>query len=78
MLVTALPEDVQNYLEMADEKNLLAIYSAIGSESERTETIYTDELKDKLDRRYLGYKNGKTELVSSAESKDRIKNLFNK
>ena len=71
-------QQLQNYLEVADDKKVKAIYTMMEDEIKEVNSAYSDELKAELDKRYASYKSGKTRMVSAAESKKRINKILNK
>jgi hypothetical protein len=62
---------------MADDKKIKAIYTIVEKDIEENDFEYPKELKNELDKRYSEYKNGKTEMVTSLESKKRIEKIIN-
>ncbi|MDR3695408.1 hypothetical protein [Mucilaginibacter sp.] len=68
-------------IDRAKDKELSALKEFIGhlglkyQIEENEGLLYTDELKNELDRRYAEYQQGK-EMVSAEESRKRIKNLL--
>lgn len=78
MSTAAIRQKLQNYLEIADDKKVKAIYIMVENEIKESAIEYSDELKMELDSRYASFKNGSSQLVSSAESKRRINKLLTK
>ncbi|HWZ03941.1 MAG TPA: hypothetical protein VNX40_10065 [Mucilaginibacter sp.] len=68
-------------IEIDKDKDLSALKEFIGhlglkyQIEENEGLLYTDELKNELDRRYAEYQQGK-EMVSAEESQKRIQNLL--
>ena len=71
-------QQLQNYLEIADEKKVKAIYVMMESEIKDANIEYSDELKKSLDKQYASYKNGTARMVSAADSKKRINKILGK
>ena len=69
---------LQNYLEIADEKKVKAIYIMMESEIKEANIEYSDELKNSLDEQYASYKNGTAKMISADDSKKRIGKILGK
>ena len=67
---------LQNYLEVADDKKVKALYIMMEEDIKESNVEYSDELKAELDNRYASYKSGKVKMVTAAESKRRINNIL--
>ncbi|MBD0286353.1 MAG: hypothetical protein ICV79_13150 [Flavisolibacter sp.] len=52
-------EHLHRFIEMAEEKKIIAIYTLFEDEIEQDEWEYADEFKAELDRRYDYYKMAK-------------------
>ena len=76
MDTSALRQQLHNYLEVADDKKIKAIYTIIEKDIQENEFEYSDKLKDDLDTRYSEYKNGTAEMVTETESKKRIEKIL--
>ena len=76
MTTAAIRQKLHNYLEVADDKKVKAIYAIIEQEIEESAVDYTDTFKKELDSRYADYKNGKTKTLTPAQSKRRIEKLI--
>ncbi|MCC6286431.1 MAG: hypothetical protein IT249_00965 [Chitinophagaceae bacterium] len=66
-----IKKELHNYLEIADDKKLKAIYVMVKDEIKGTTVVYTDELKTELDRRVEYYLNG-GKMVSPKEMNKRL------
>lgn len=77
MSTAAIRQKLHNYLEIADDKKIKAIYTMMENEIEENELVYTTELKDELDKRYDDYKSGKAKMITAEESKKRIQKILN-
>lgn len=71
-------QQIQNYLEIADEKKVKAIYVMMESEIKDANIEYSDELKKSLDKQYASYKDGTTKMITAADSKKRINKILGK
>lgn len=76
MDTSTIRQHLHNYLEVADDKKIKAIYTIIEKEIKENDFEYSDELKAELDKRYTEYKNSSTEMTSASESKKRIAKLL--
>lgn len=66
-----IKRELHNYLEIADDKKLKAIYVMVKDEIKETTLAYTDEFKAELDRRVEHYLNG-GKMVLSKEMNKRL------
>ena len=78
MNTLSIRQQLQNYLEVADDKKVKAMYIMMEEDIKEAVVEYSDELKTALDVRYAAYKNGKAKMVTAAESKRRINKLLSK
>jgi hypothetical protein len=76
MDTSILRQQLHNYLEVADDKKIKAIYTIIEKDIQENDFEYSDELKAELDKRYRDYKNGSAEMITASESKKRIEKLL--
>lgn len=67
---------MQNYLEVADDKKVKALYIMMEEDIKESNVEYSDELKAELDNHYASYKSGKAKMVTAAESKRRINRIL--
>ncbi|MEN9598575.1 MAG: hypothetical protein RL596_886 [Bacteroidota bacterium] len=72
----SIRRELHNYLELADDKKVKAMYVMMEQDIREKAVDYTEEFKAELDRRYANYKSGKAKLVSSSESKKRISRIL--
>ena len=77
MSTTTIRQKIHNYLAVANDKKIKAIYAIMEHDIEETAIEYTAEMKKELDNRYTAYKNGTAKLVTAAESKKRIQKILN-
>lgn len=72
MNTTAIKQELHNYLEVADNKKLRAIYTMVADDIKESGAEYSEDFKAELDKRYADYKSGKAKLVTPVEMKKRI------
>ena len=77
MNTAAIRQELHNYLEVADDKKLKAIYIMVEDEIKDTTVEYTDEFKAELDRRVNYYLNG-GKMVSPSEMNKRLQAIRKK
>ncbi len=77
MKTATLRKRLHNYLEVADDKKIKAIYTMVEDSIESSGVVYTQEFKAELDRRYQSYKANPSTGISQAESKARIEKILN-
>jgi len=77
MSINVLRRKLQNYLEVADDKKIKALYAIMEGEIEKSSEEYSDEFKEELDRRYAYYKSG-GKMVGAAEVNKQIKEIIKK
>ena len=73
---SAIRQQLHNYLEVADDKKIKAIYTMVEEAIAESAVDYTAEYKSELDRRYAAYLDGSELPITAAESKNRINNLL--
>lgn len=78
MTPTAIRQKLHNYLEIANERKIKAIYTMIEDDVEGTLVNYTNDLKKELDSRLSDYQSGKTKMITAKESKARAAKLLSK
>jgi adenylate kinase family enzyme len=72
MTTLAIRQKLHNYLELADDKKVKALFTMIETEVEEKNSQFSDDLKIELDKRYEAYKNGNMPLLSPEQSKKRL------
>lgn len=77
MNTATIRQHLHNYLDIADDKKLKALYVMVEDDLLNTETVYTQELKDELDRRVNNYLSGGT-MVTPDIMNNRIQALRKK
>ncbi len=75
MNIATIKQRLHDYLEVADDKKVKAIYTMV--EESISEIEYNDELKKEIDRRYKSYKKNPSTAFSQVESKSRVEKLLN-
>jgi len=68
MTTVAIRKKLSDYLKVADDKKIKAIYALVEDEIEQSELDYSDELKTELDKRFDDYKKG-TKMIGAAAGK---------
>ena len=76
MDTATIRQQLHNYLEIADDKKVKAIYTIIEKDIQENDFEYPEGLKNELDKRYKEYKNGTAEMITSSESKKRIEKIL--
>lgn len=76
MNTTAIRQKLHNYLEVAKDKKVKAIYIMMEEEIKESAVGYTDEFKAELDKRHADYKSGKAKMITAEESKKRIQKIL--
>ncbi len=76
MSTAVIRQKIHNYLEVADDKKVKAIYMMMEDEIEETVSEYSEEFKRELDKRYAEYKSGKAKTFTSEQSKRRIQRIL--
>lgn len=76
MDTAAIRRELHNYLEVAADKKVKAIYTMMESAIKESAIEYTDELKATLEQRYADYENGKAKTVTAIESRRRIRKIL--
>lgn len=76
MTIPGIRQKLHNYLEIADDKKVEAIFTILEEEIEESSIEYSDKLKKELDTRYEDLKSGKAKVISAKESKRRIEKIM--
>ena len=71
MTTAAIRQQLHNYLEIADDKKINAIYIMVEDDLKESAVVYTEELKAELDRRVSYYLNG-GKMISPTEMNKRL------
>ena len=75
MTTLNIRQKLHNYLEIADDKKVNAIYTILEEDIEGYSIEYSQELKNELDKRFEDLKSGKAIAISAEESKKRIEEI---
>jgi hypothetical protein len=76
MTTLAIRQQLHNYLEIADDKKIKAIYTMMEAEIKERVVEYSDDFKGELDRRQAVFKSGKAKIITAGESKKRIQKIL--
>jgi len=76
MTTVAIRKKLSDYLKVADDKKIKAIYALVEDEIEQTELDYPAELKAELDSRLDNYKKG-TKMIGASAAKKQINKILN-
>jgi len=77
MNTATIRQQLHEYLEIADDKKINAIYTMVEDEIKEIIVEYSPEFKDELDKRVSYYLNG-GKMISSATMNKRLQNLRKK
>ena len=75
MTIVAIRQKLVNYMQVADDKKVKAMYALLEDDIEQEEFEYSDELKAELDKRYAYYKNG-GKMISAVEADKQINKIL--
>lgn len=75
MTTAAIRKKLVNYMQVADDKKVKAMYALFEDDIEQEILEYTDELKAKLDKSYEYYKTG-GKMISAAEADKQINKIL--
>jgi hypothetical protein len=73
MDTAAIRQKLHNYLEVAEDKKVKAIYTMMQESIKESAIDYSDEFKAELDSRNESYKNGSAKMITAQESKSAYK-----
>ena len=77
MSTSAIRHKLHNYLEVADDKKVKALYTIVEDEIEKSTVQYNDDFKKELDKRYAYYKSG-GKMVTATEANKQIQEIVKK
>ena len=77
MSTSAIRHKLHNYLEVADDKKVKALYTIVEDEIEKSTVQYNDDFKKELDKRYAYYKSG-GKMVTATEANKQIQGIVKK
>ena len=75
MTTIAIRQKLANYMQVANDKKIKAVYALLEDDIEQEEMEYTGEFKAELDKRYAYYKNG-GKMISATEANKQIKKIL--
>lgn len=79
MSTAAIRKKLHQYIDIADEKKLKAIFTMVEDEIEETSVFWSDpSFINELKRRERSYLNGSGKIISQKTSAARIKSLLQK
>ncbi len=76
MNTEAIRQELHNYLEIAEDKKVKAIYTMMQESIKESAIDYSKEFKEELDTRYETYKDGSAKMINAKESKSRIQKII--
>lgn len=77
MTTSAMRQELQNYLQVAEDKKVKAIYVMVEDEIKASALEYTEEFKAELDRRVAYYLNG-GKMVTPEQMENRLQGIRKK
>ena len=72
MNTSIIRSQLHNYLEIADDNKVQAMYAIMKEEIKESFVDYSEELKATLDERFATYTGGEAKMISEEESKKKI------
>ncbi len=75
MTTLVIRQKLANYMKVADDKKVKAMYLLFEDEIEQEEMEYTEAFKIELDERYSYYKNG-GKMITAAEANKQINKIL--
>jgi hypothetical protein len=75
MTTLAIRQKLANYMQVADDKKVKAMYALFEDDIEQEGVEYTDELKATLDKGYAHYKSG-GKMISAAAADKQINKIL--
>jgi len=75
MTTLAIREKLVNYMKVADDKKVKAMYALFEDEIEQEQMKYSDDFKEELDQRHAYYKNG-GKMISATDANKQIKKIL--
>jgi DNA-binding protein Fis len=75
MTTDVIRKKLSDYLKVADDKKVKAIYALVADEIEQSALDFPDGLKNELDKRFADYKKG-NKMVSAASSQKQINKIL--
>ena len=75
MTIATIRQKLANYIQVANDKKVKAVYALLEDDIEQEDLEYIDEFKAELDKRYAYYKNG-GKMISGVEANKQIKKVL--
>ena len=75
MTTISIRKKLSEYLKVADDKKVKAIYALVADEIEQSDLTYTVELKAELERRFNDYKKG-SKMITASSAKKQINKIL--
>ena len=75
MTTLAIRQKLANYMKVADDKKIKAMYALFADEIEQEAMEYTSEFKAELDQRYAYYESG-GKMITAAEADKQINKIL--
>ena len=75
MTTLAIRQKLADYMKVADETKVKAVYALLKDQMEQEETVYSEDFKNELDQRYAYYKSG-GKMVNAAEVDKQINTIL--
>lgn len=75
MTIIAIRKKLVDYMKVADDKKIKAMYALLEDDIEQEEMEYSDDFKAELDKRYTHYKNG-GKMISATEVDKQINKVL--
>lgn len=75
MNTEAIRQKLHNYLEVAEDKKVKAIYTMMQESIKESAIDYSKAFKAELDTRYETFQNGSAKMISAKESKSRLQKI---
>jgi|GWRWMinimDraft_5_1066013.scaffolds.fasta_scaffold212102_1 hypothetical protein len=75
MTTISIRKKLSDYLKVADDKKVKAIYALVADEIELSDLTYTVELKTELERRFNDYNKGR-KMVTPSSAKKQINKIL--
>ncbi|MDQ2719332.1 MAG: hypothetical protein M3Z26_06160 [Bacteroidota bacterium] len=75
MTTLTIRRKLSDYMKVADDKKVKAVYALLKDEMEEDELEYSEDFKKELERRYAYYKSG-GKMVSAVEAEKQISDIL--
>lgn len=75
MTTLSIRKKLADYMKVADDEKVKAMYALLKEEIEQQETDYSEDFKNELDQRHAYYKSG-GKMISAAEADKQIDKIL--